>query len=107
MMGFLYINTQDPDRSFKAFVKIMDKFLKGLFDNEFKLLKLYFFKFTRILELYAPDLAQHFKVKNLMKFEKFLIFPIERESGAKFLYSIMVYHSVFKCVPIFDKISIP
>jgi len=61
MMGFLYINTQDPDRSFKAFVKIMDKFLKGLFDNEFKLLKLFFFKFTRVLELYAPDLAQHFK----------------------------------------------
>jgi len=62
MMGFLHINTLDADRSFKAFVRMMEKFMKGLFDNEFKQLKIYFFKFNRILELYAPDLAEHFKV---------------------------------------------
>lgn len=95
MMGFLYINTQDPDRSFKAFVKIMDKFLKGIFDNEFKQLKLYFFKFTRVLELYAPDLAQHFKVRPFFNKYSLLIISIERESRAQFLYSFMVYHSVF------------
>jgi len=61
MMGFLHINTLDADRSFKAFVRMMEKFMKGLFDNEFKQLKIYFFKFNRILELYAPDLAEHFK----------------------------------------------
>lgn len=69
-MGFLYINTQDPELSFKIFVKLMDNFMKGIFDDDFKQLKLYFFKFTRLIELYAPDLAEHFKVFNLL----FLIF---------------------------------
>ena len=64
MMGFLYINSQDPQKSFKAFVSLMDRFLKGIFDNEFKQLKIYFFKFNRLLELFAPDLAAHFKVSN-------------------------------------------
>ena len=62
VMGFLYINTQDPEASFKIFVSIMDRFMKGIFDDDFKQLKLYFFKFTRLLELYAPELAEHFRV---------------------------------------------
>lgn len=61
-MGFLYINTQDPDKSFKGFVRLMERFMRGIFGDDFKLLKTYFFKFNRILELFAPDLAEHFKV---------------------------------------------
>ena len=61
MMGFLYINLQDPELSFKCFCKTME-LIRPLFDHEFKQLKKVFFKFTRILELYLPELSDHFKV---------------------------------------------
>jgi len=93
MMGFLHINTLDPDRSFKAFVRVMERFMKGLFDDGFKLLKTYFFKFNRVLELYAPDLAEHFKVYILKENELMKI--IEGKSGTKLLYPILVYYNLF------------
>lgn len=69
MMGFVYIITQNPHKSFKVFCKMMEK-LRHLFDHEFKQLKKYFFKFTRLIELFMPDLADHFKV-NYSSYRRF------------------------------------
>jgi hypothetical protein len=64
-MGFLYLNLHDPDIAFKCFVRKMDNYLRDMFDNEFDLLKKYFFKFKRLMEIFIPDLAAHFEVKAL------------------------------------------
>jgi len=62
VMGFCYINLQDPNITFKCFVRLMEWHVKPIFEREFKVLKQYFFKFNRIIDLYLPDLAEHFKV---------------------------------------------
>jgi GTPase-activating protein len=61
-MGFLQLHVGDPDLAFRCFCKMMNLYLKNLFEKEFDLLKKYFFKFTRIMELFLPDLAEHFQV---------------------------------------------
>ena len=61
-MGWLYLQLDNANDAFKSFCKIMELFSKKLFDKEFTSLKKCFFKFTRILELFLPDLADHFQV---------------------------------------------
>ena len=69
IMGFCLINLQDPNVTFKSFIRLMDWYLKAIYENEFKLLKVYFVKFNKMLELYIPELADHFRVtKSLMNF---------------------------------------
>lgn len=72
IMGFILINLKDANVTFKSFIRVMDWYLKALFENEFKLLKVYFFKFNRMIELYIPELAAHFKANNIFG-EKILI----------------------------------
>ncbi len=67
-MGFLQLHIQNADLAFKAFCKMMNLHLKNLFEKEFDLLKKYFFKFTRILELFVPDLAEHFQVIQILSY---------------------------------------
>jgi hypothetical protein len=70
-MGLLYLYLGDPNVAFRAFQKTMDTKLRILFENEFSTLKKYFFKFTRILELFLPDLAAHFAVYHCLFILKF------------------------------------
>jgi len=65
VMGFCYINLQDPNVSFKSFIRLMDWHIKPLFEKEFKMLKQCFFKFNRIIEIYLPDLFEHFKAEKI------------------------------------------
>ena len=71
IMGFFYLHEQDAEVSFKSFVKLMDRHMKVMFDKDFRQLKNYFFKLNRLVDIYLPDLAEHFKVKSC--FEKYLI----------------------------------
>jgi hypothetical protein len=65
MMGFLKIVVGDTHKSFKIFCCMMDLYLKELFEKEFIKLKKQFFKFSRSIELFAPDLAQHLRSKKI------------------------------------------
>jgi hypothetical protein len=62
LMGFLYILSKDADITFKLFLRLMQKHMETMFDKDFKQLKIYFFKLNRLIEVYVPDLADHFRV---------------------------------------------
>ena len=62
IMGFFYLHTRDADLSFKYFTRLMQKHMNTMFDKEFKQLRNYFFKLNRMVEIYIPDLADHFAV---------------------------------------------
>jgi len=61
IMGFFYLHEHDPELSFKSFVKLMDRHMKVMFDKDFRQLKHCFFKLNRLVDIYLPDLAEHFK----------------------------------------------
>ena len=62
VMGFCYINIKDPNTTFKCFMRLMERYIKPVFENEFKILKRHFFQFTRLTQIYLPDIHAHFKV---------------------------------------------
>ena len=63
IMGFFYLHERDAELSFKSFVKLMEKHMKTMFDKDFNQLKTNFFKLNRLVDIYLPDLSEHFKVE--------------------------------------------
>ena len=62
IMGFLYINIKDEEKTFKAFTYLIDLYFENMFTKDLYKLKLLFFQFDRCLALFLPNLADHFKV---------------------------------------------
>ena len=62
IMGFMNINLEDEEITFKCFCQILKKYNREMFATKLEKLKTYFSKVTKIIELYLPRLAQHFKV---------------------------------------------
>jgi len=61
IMGFFYLHERDAEMSFKSFVKLMERHMKTMFDKDFSQLKTNFFKLNRLVDVYLPDLSEHFK----------------------------------------------
>jgi len=61
IMGFLQMNLEDEETTLKCFCQIMNKYMKDVFDKEFFKLKVNFHKFNKLIDLYLPKLAYHFR----------------------------------------------
>lgn len=80
IMGFLYINIKDEEKTYKCFSYLIDLYFENMFTKDLYKLKLLFFQFERCLALFVPDLADHFKVfykkiyKTNIKLKHFYLF---------------------------------
>ncbi|CAD8164735.1 unnamed protein product [Paramecium pentaurelia] len=59
--GYLYLNFQDQVIAYKAFDKMMNLYFKDLYINDFSKLKIGFYQFDRLLQIFLPELSQHLK----------------------------------------------
>ena len=62
IMGFLYINLQDEEETFRFYVALMDRRMGHLFEKDLANMKAMFFILDRLTSIFLPDLADHFKV---------------------------------------------
>lgn len=63
IMGFLYINLRDEEKTFKCFCYLMKIYFENMFTKDLYKLRLLFYQFERCLMLILPELAEYFKVK--------------------------------------------
>ncbi|CAD8074805.1 unnamed protein product [Paramecium primaurelia] len=59
--GYLYLNFQDQEIAYKAFDRMMNLYFKDLYINDFSKLKIGFYQFDRLLQIFLPELQQHLK----------------------------------------------
>ncbi|CAD8176541.1 unnamed protein product [Paramecium octaurelia] len=59
--GYLYLNFQDQEIAYKAFDRMMNLYFKDLYINDFSKLKIGFYQFDRLLQIFLPELSQHLK----------------------------------------------
>ncbi|CAD8065271.1 unnamed protein product [Paramecium primaurelia] len=59
--GYLYLNFQDQVIAYKAFDRMMNLYFKDLYINDFSKLKIGFYQFDRLLQIFLPELSQHLK----------------------------------------------
>ncbi|CAD8075378.1 unnamed protein product [Paramecium sonneborni] len=59
--GYLYLNFQDQEIAYKAFDRMMNLYFKDLYVNDFSKLKIGFYQFDRLLQIFLPELSQHLK----------------------------------------------
>ncbi|CAD8088108.1 unnamed protein product [Paramecium sonneborni] len=59
--GYLYLIFQDQETAYKAFDRMMNLYFKDLYLNDFSNLKIGFYQFDRLLQIFLPELSQHLK----------------------------------------------
>jgi hypothetical protein len=62
VMGFLYCYYREEDLTFRFFVRLVDKYMRSFFEDDLDSLRGVFYQFDRLLSIFVPDLAEHFKV---------------------------------------------
>jgi len=62
IMGFLFCLYREEDITFRFFVKLVDKYMKSFFEDDLESLRAVFYQFDRLISIFLPDLAEHFKV---------------------------------------------
>ena len=62
IMGFLYSLFKDEGTTFKFFTVLINKHMRGLFENDLKFLPCLFYQLDRLVCIFLPRLAEHFKV---------------------------------------------
>ena len=66
LFGFLFLTIKDEKVTFDTFISLVEKFFPDFFSKEMRKLKILFYQFDQCLNLFLPELAEHFKV-NLNK----------------------------------------
>ena len=61
-MAFMSITLEDEDITFKCFSQILQMYSRDMFTSKKTKLTAYFSKISKLIELYLPKLAKHFKV---------------------------------------------
>ncbi|CAD8161073.1 unnamed protein product [Paramecium octaurelia] len=59
--GYIYLTFQDQVTAYKAFDRMMNLYFKDLYINDFSKLKIGFYQFDRLLQVFLPELSQHLK----------------------------------------------
>lgn len=65
VMGFLLIILRDEKKTFKFFTIIMDQLLAKIILNDFSKLKMFFCILDRLIYVFTPSIAEHFKREKL------------------------------------------
>ena len=61
-MGFLFVCYQDEEQTFKCFAGLIDKLFSSILGPDLSRIKLHFYQLDRLISIYLPELAEHFKV---------------------------------------------
>lgn len=61
LAGYLYIRLRDVNQAYEIFEDLMKHRFAELFAKEFHVLKIKMYQFDRLLHIFLPDVAEHFK----------------------------------------------
>lgn len=65
LMGFLYLNDPDENRTLNLFVRLVETHFDNVFTENLSQLKVLFYQFEKCLDIFLPDLAEHFKIERV------------------------------------------
>jgi len=68
IVGFLYYQFRDEQDTFRFFVAIVEKALSQVFENDLANIPFLFYLTDRVVSIFLPELASHFRVKNKLSF---------------------------------------
>lgn len=63
IMGFLYYYLQNEEETFRFYVALMDRRMSRLFENDLSNMRPMFHMLNRLVAIFLPALADHFKVR--------------------------------------------
>lgn len=64
LMGFFLVVLRDEEAAYRCFSQLLDKSLLKIFIDGFSHLQGYFYILDRMINLFIPDLWEHFKVSS-------------------------------------------
>lgn len=61
LAGYLYIRLRDANQAYEIFECLMNSHFSSIFAKEFLELKIKMYQFDRLLNIFLPEIAEHFK----------------------------------------------